>query len=198
VEFQIVTPRTLGQFAGTTLVLPNVTVLDDTEKAQLHKFSSGGGHLVVAGADATALTGSNITTFEKCPARDYFDQGQKDFNSASSHFPEAFLSAMRVNQDLAVDAPPTVVANIASVGGHPHIFLANFTGLVPHKVVIPSAVKGIKISTTIGNAGTLRVLPFLGTLQSVTGRRIGDRMVFELPSLERGAVVWLDEADKVH
>ncbi len=198
VEFQVVTPRTLEQFAGTTLVLPNVTVLDDTEKAQLRKFSSGGGRLVVTGADATALIGSNITKFEKCPAKDYFDQVQKDFNSASTHFPEAFLSSMGVNQELTVDAPATVVTNIASVNGHPHIFIANFTGLVPHKVVIPSAVKGIKISTTIANAGTLRVLPFLGTPQSVTGRRIGDRMVFELPSLERGAVVWLEEADKVH
>ena len=41
----IVTPRTLEKFSGTTLVLPNVTVLDDTEKAQLRKFSTGGGHL---------------------------------------------------------------------------------------------------------------------------------------------------------
>ena len=105
---------------------------------------------------------------------------------------------MGVNQALTIEAPATVVTNIASVNGHPHVFIANFTGLVPHKVVIPSAGKGIKISTTIANAGTLRVLPFLGTPQSVTGRRIGDRMVFELPSLERGAIVWLEEADKVH
>jgi hypothetical protein len=198
VEFQVVTPRTLEQFAGTTLVLPNVTVLDDTEKAQLRKFLAGGGRLVVTGADATALTGSNITKFENCPAKAYFDQLQKDFNSATTHFPEAFLSALGVNQELTVDTPATVVTNIASVNGHPHIFIANFTGLVPHKVAIPSTVKGIKISTTIGNAGTLRVLPFLGTPQSVTGRRTGDRMVFELPPLERGAVVWFEEADKVH
>jgi hypothetical protein len=196
-EFQVVTPRTLAQFAGKTLVLPNVTVLNDTEKEQLRKFSSGaGGRLVVTGADATTLTGSNITKFEKCPAKAYFDQVQADFGSASTHFPEAFLSALGVNQELLVDAPATVATNIASVNGRPHIFIANFTGLVPHKVVIPSTVKGIKISTTIANAGTLRVLPFLGTPQSVTGRRTGDRMLFELPPLERGAVAWFEEADK--
>jgi hypothetical protein len=198
VELQVVTPRTLEQFAGPILVLPNVTVLDDTEKTQLRKFLSRGGRLVVTGADAMALTGSNVTRFEKCPAKAYFDQVQRDFGSASHQFPEAFLSALGVNQEMTVDAPATVATNIASVNGRPHIFIANFTGLVPHKVVIPSTVKGIKISTTIGTAGTLRVLPFLGTAQSLAGRRTGERMVFELPPLERGAVVWFEEADKVH
>src|SRR5580692_6244431 len=48
-EFQVVTPRTLGEFKGKALVLPNVTTLNDVEKGQLTAYSQRGGRLVVTG-----------------------------------------------------------------------------------------------------------------------------------------------------
>ena len=38
-EFQIVTPRTLADFHGQTLVLPDVRVLGDNEKSWLKEFA---------------------------------------------------------------------------------------------------------------------------------------------------------------
>src|ERR1700740_2033480 len=42
-EFQIVTPRTLAEFHGQTLVLPDVRVLNDGERESLKKFVADGG-----------------------------------------------------------------------------------------------------------------------------------------------------------
>src|SRR5262249_61431197 len=54
-EFQIVTPRTIKDFAGETLILPDVRVLDTQELKWLKQFAQAGKQLVVTGADATEL-----------------------------------------------------------------------------------------------------------------------------------------------
>jgi hypothetical protein len=109
-----------------------------------------------------------------------------------------FLSSLDSQAEIAVDAPPTVVSNIASVDGAPHIFFANFTGLVPHKIATPTMQTAVKISIPVAKSRTLRVLPFLGEVQSVQGQTLGDRTVFTLPPFERGAVVWIADEGPVH
>ena len=54
-EFQIVTPRTLADFQGQTLVLPDVRLLDENEKRSLEAFAALGKRLVITGTDATGL-----------------------------------------------------------------------------------------------------------------------------------------------
>src|SRR5437868_423015 len=54
-EFQIVTPRTLGDFHGHTLVLSDVRVLNESEKKRLQDFAAGGGKLIIAGSAAAEL-----------------------------------------------------------------------------------------------------------------------------------------------
>ena len=93
-----------------------------------------------------------------------------------------------------MEAPPTVVAHIASVNGAPHIFLANFGGLVPLKIAVPTPETNVRISIPDGKAGMLHVLPFLGEDRSVQGERHEGRIVFVLPALERGAVAWFEDA----
>ena len=46
-EFQIVTPRTLAAFRGSTLILPDVRVLEDDERAALGAHVSRGVTTVV-------------------------------------------------------------------------------------------------------------------------------------------------------
>src|SRR5437763_16974158 len=57
-EFQIVTPRTLEEFQGKTLVLPDVRRLNDSEKAALQAFAAHG-RVVISRADATGLASSS-------------------------------------------------------------------------------------------------------------------------------------------
>src|SRR5437764_8220129 len=58
-EFQIVTPRTLADFQGKTLVLPDVRELSDEEKSSLRKYVDSGRTLVITGDDAAALDASD-------------------------------------------------------------------------------------------------------------------------------------------
>ena len=55
-EFQIVTPRTLSQFHGHTLILPDVQVTSEEERTEyLRKYVEDGRTLVITGEDATEI-----------------------------------------------------------------------------------------------------------------------------------------------
>jgi hypothetical protein len=194
-EFQIVTPRTLTNFRGEVLVLSNVSVLPEVEKAELQAFVSKGGRLVVTGADSTGFTKSDsITRFHICPGKSHLAALEKDFVEGSADNPAEFLSSLGVSNELSVEASPFIATNIAAVDGKPHAFLANFAGLVPHKVAVPSPQSNVRISVPAKRNCTLKFLPFLGEPQVLNGRQMGDRLVFVLPPIERGAVVWLEDA----
>jgi hypothetical protein len=185
---QVVTPRTLAEFRGETLVLPSVSALKEAERRSLKAFMDGGGRLVVLGVDATGLPQSaNKVVLAGDPGKTYFNALESDFAAGSANPPGNLLELVGTNKDIQVDGPPTVAANFALVNGAPHIFLANFGGLVPGKVVVPTPVTmHVKVPATFGDSVT--VLPFLGKAKVVRGSRRGDRIEFAL-SLERGAVL---------
>jgi hypothetical protein len=194
-EFQIVTPRTLANFRDEVLVLPNVSVLPQAEKAQLQSFVSNGGHLVVTGADATGFANSdNVTRFPVCPGKSHLAALEKNFAVGSGDNPGEFLKSLGASNELLVEASPFIAANIASVDGKPHVFLANFAGLVPHRIAAPSPQGNARISVAAGKKRTLHFLPFLGEPHAVSGHETDDRLIFLLPPIERGAVVWLEDA----
>jgi endo-alpha-1,4-polygalactosaminidase (GH114 family) len=198
-EVQVVTPRTIAAFRGSVLVLPDVSILSNEERSSLRGFLSKGGHLVITGTDATGFGDTTgIVRFRHCPAKSYFEHAQKDFVPASQFIPADFLASVDTKPQMSVEAPPTAVTNIAVVNGNPTIFFANFTGLVPHKIAVPTPQNGVRISMPATDRRTLRVLPFLGETQTVPGQLIGDRLVFTLPLLERGAVAWFDDEDSIH
>jgi hypothetical protein len=190
-EFQVVTPRTLSVYHGQSLVLPTVTILSDDEKRSLSAFSQRGGRVIITGADVTGLPSSDhITRFADCPAKSWFASLEKDFPAASQAPPKDFLAAIGVKAKTEIDAPPTVATNTALVNGSTHIFLANFTGLVPGKIAIQSPVSGIRIRVPASDGDTLAYLPFLGETQTVHGTKHAGQWEFTLPPVERGAVVW--------
>ena len=198
-EIQVITPRTIANFQGPILVLPNVSILGDEERSSLREFASKGGHLVITGTDATGFANTTgIVRFRECPAKSYFEHAQKDFAAASQIAPREFLASLDTKPQLTVEAPPTVATNIAVVNGKPTIFVANFTGLVPHKIAVPTPLTAVRISMPVADHRILHVLPFLGETQTVLGQRIGDRLVFNLPTLERGAVAWFEELESIH
>jgi hypothetical protein len=191
-EFQVITPQTLAQFHGQVLVLPNVSVLTDAEKHSLKRLTDNGGRLVITGHNASGLSDSGqILSIENCPAGLYLGKLEKDFLAGSQDIPVEFLKLMKVKSDVGIEAPLTVAANFAQVNGVPHLFFANFTGLVPGKIAIPTAVSGSKVNIPASMGNSLAYLPFLGQTQILHGTKHGDAMQFELPPIERGAVAWV-------
>jgi hypothetical protein len=193
-EFQVVTPRTLANFSGEVLVLPNVSTLAEAEKATLQTFISNGGRLVVTGADSTGFAlSTGIVRFPDCPGKEYLGGLERDFAKGVTRNSTDFLAAVGVSEELLVEASPLVAANFGAVDGKPHIFLANFAGLIPHRVAVPSPQTGVRISVPAVKNRTLRFLPFLGEPQELSSQRVGSRLVFILPPIERGAAVWIED-----
>lgn len=187
---QVVTPRTLAEFRGATLVLPSVTVLNETERQELKKFADNGGRLVVLGEDTSGTPQSpRKMVLASDPAREYYKALQAGFDAGSANPPADLLSALGGNDGIQLDAPPTVAANFAMVSGVPHVYLANFSGLVPGKVAVPAPVQSIQVRVPAAMGTSLSYLPFLGETQVVHGKKNGNRVEFTLPPLERGAVV---------
>src|SRR6185437_14824890 len=186
----VVTPRTLDAFHGQTLVLPGVSTLDDAERQTLKAFVDQGGRLVVLGDDATGLPQSDKKiVLPNDPGGAYFKAVEGDFAVGSAHPPQELLNALKGNGDIKLNAPTTVAANFAVVNGSPHVYLVNFGGLVPGKVVIPAPANNIKLNVPAAMGDSLSFLPFLGEAQVVHGVKRGDKLEFTLPPLERGAVV---------
>jgi hypothetical protein len=191
-EFQVVTPRTLGQFHGQVVVLPDVSVVSDAEKNDLRRYSENGGRILILGRNATGLsTTVKIVQYVADPAKVYYAGAQDSIADATENAPKELLNAMMVKNEMEIEAPATVATNFARVDNTPHAYLANFGGLVPSKVAVPSPVSGIRVKIAADMGESLAYLPFLGETQVLRGTKQGDQLEFTLPTLERGAAIWV-------
>ncbi|MFZ0993869.1 MAG: hypothetical protein WAN29_18350, partial [Candidatus Sulfotelmatobacter sp.] len=83
-EFQVVTPRTLAEFRGPALILPDVRVMNDGEKALVRKYVESGKRLVITGEDGTELgPAAGVVRFGKCPGKDYYAALEKSVADTS-------------------------------------------------------------------------------------------------------------------
>ncbi len=193
-EFQIVSPRTLAEFHGKTLVLPDVRVLGDDEKKWLRDYVAGGSRVVVNGTDATGLNKSeNVVRYADDPGRAYNAALEKDFDSASPDSQLEFLSKLQGSGAVKIEASPKIATSISrSSDGRIQCFFANFAGLVGGVNPVQTPQSGVKV-TVASHAGSKGFfLPFMGAVQPVEGARSGDSVSFTLPSISKGAVFWVE------
>jgi hypothetical protein len=189
-DFEVVTPRTLANFEGNTLIIPNVRVLGDEEQSMLRKYVDSGRTLVITGEDTTQLAdGQNIVRFSNRPGSEYFARLQKDFNSASPDDEKQFLDSLKAAQKIRIFAAPSIATSMASVDGRPHIFFANFTGLRGGENPVQTPQDGVRVAVE-GAKGHGFFLPFLGQVSPVAGVIDGSEIKFSLPPIQKGAVFW--------
>jgi hypothetical protein len=186
-EFQVVTPRNLDAFSGDTLVLPDVRVLSDEERGSLKKLAAAGKKIVVTGQNLTGLP--DVASFADCPCRKYAESLDANLEKADPSSAAEFLAAMHHASEVDIDAAPQVATSVAVVDGKLTVFLANFSGLRGGENPIATPQKGIVLRAR----GTRAFyLPFMGSAQPLTGEKDGDRMLFHVPPVERGGVVWIE------
>ncbi len=193
-EFQIVTPRTLADFKGQTLILPDVRVLEDGEKNWLKSFAGQGKRLVITGVDATGIGKSeNVVRFPACPGKAYNASLEKDFERASPDSQQAFLDSLRGSDATRIKAGPHVATSVARTSdGHINCFFANFAGLRGGSNPIQTPQNSVEVTVQSKSGGKGFFLPFLGETQAVEGTRRGDALTFALPPITRGAVFWYE------
>lgn len=189
-EFQVVTPRTLAEFTGTTLILPDVRILSLEEKTWLAKYASGN-KLVITGTDVTGLAGqSNVMRFPQCPGKDYNQALETDFDHANPGLQQEFLKQLGGDATISVVADAQVATSIASVDGRTHIFFVNFAGLKGGVNPVQTPQEGIQVTLTREANVSGYFLPFMGDVQELHGTETNGRISFTLPVINKGAVFW--------
>lgn len=194
VAYQIVTPRTLSQFRGDSLVLPDVRILSAHEKEGIAAFVKSGKPLIVTG-DQQATTErkeANVRRFPACPGKAYTQELERSFAVANPDSQKAFIDALEPSASIIVDASPLLATSIARTDGTPHVFFANFAGLKPKEVATQIPQENVRV--TVKRAGDKGYfLPFLGDVQELRGVRSAHGTVFTLPPIVKGAVFWWNE-----
>ncbi|MBZ5719268.1 MAG: hypothetical protein LAO03_02700 [Acidobacteriia bacterium] len=187
-EFQVVTPRNLASFHGDALILPDVRVLSDEERAALRKLAAAGTRIVATGQNSTGLAG--VSTFPDCPCRKYEESLDANLVKADPERAGEFLASLRHEGEIEIVAPPSVATSLAMVDGKPHVFFANFSGLRGGANAVPSPQSGVTLR--LRRSSRVRYLPFLADVQEIRGEKDGDHTVYRLPAMRRGGVVWVE------
>ncbi len=95
-EFQIVTPRTLSDFQGAALILPDVRLMSDSEKSLLQAYVEKNNSSGDYGRRCYRFgTRSSVIRFSKCPGKDYSAALQKDFGAATPDREHEFLESLK-------------------------------------------------------------------------------------------------------
>ncbi len=194
-EFQVVIPRTLSSFRGSTLILPDVRVLNEEERAWLRKYVAAGKKLVITGADMTQLGNSpEIVRFADCPGKAYAARLAADFEHAAPDSEVAFLKSLQPKSTISVTASPQVATSIFLVDGKPHVFFANFAGLRGKVNPVQTPQTGVRVTIAGVSKGKGFFLPFLGEVQSLNSVQSNGHTIFTLPEISKGAVFWYEAA----
>jgi hypothetical protein len=192
-EFQVVTPRTLEDFQGGTLILPDVRALDETEKTWLRTYTERGKQVVITGEDATGLNDAkNIVRFAKCPGKDYILALRKDFEATDLDREHQFLESLKAETSVRVVASRWLATSIARIDGKPHVFFANFAGLRGGVNPIQTPQAGVQVTIPGVTKGRGFFLPFLGDVQALAGIADSGGMTYILPAIEKGAIFWYE------
>lgn len=190
VEFQVVTPRTLAEFKGRVLILPDVRCLTEPEIAALKTYADSGGFLA-----ATGETGDyDDSGAPQSPNRFRGTLGARVHYhaNAGAGFVGELLRATKFEPAIQVEASPFVYAQPASVDGKLHIFIANFNGLEPNRKLTQTPQTGVRVSFPADGPRKVHALPFLGSPQEIPATWNNGRLSCTLPAIDKGMVVWME------
>lgn len=193
-EFQIVTPRTLGEFRGTTLILPDVRVLNETESTLVRSYVTDGKTLVITGEDSLpGIAGENVFRFPKCPGKDYYTQLQAGINESSLDREHDFLESLRPSTAIRVIGSALMATSIAQVNGKTQVFFANFAGLQGGVNPVQTPQVGVHVMVSGSKQARGFFLPFLGEAEQLQGTATDTGVRYDLPAIEKGGVFWYEQ-----
>ena len=159
IEFEIITPRTLGKATGSLLILPDVKCLNDNEYAELSSWLKNGKTLIYTGEtgnytdkrevstnqsrmqelsntypNAIRIIGNPERTFYHFLKENYNLSAQKGKNPGYdnkdlSQLLGQILNTKSISPAIQIENADVCVVQIASVNSKPTVFLANFSGL---------------------------------------------------------------------
>jgi hypothetical protein len=221
-EFEIITPRTLGKAKSDILILPDVKCVSDEEFGQFESWLKQGKTLISTGESGyyddkrelsenrtriSDLSGKYPLAFyiEGTPETEYYQFIRKNYNQASYkdekiNYEKSQLKKILDHIHSGKYSPAVTISNahfcvvqIASVDKKPTIFLANFSGLKGNENANQFPREDVVITfNKTGRNSEVEFIPFLGSVQKIKGDWNEGRLVVSLPAISRGAIIRLN------
>ena len=197
--------RRLVQSGRALMITGETARFDEQHKAQLenplHKL------LGFTGSRRRQDSSQKLIYEPECPGRKYYDALEKELNEYAdgddyrnatfNRLRLAFLkeiSALSTSRPaVEIDASPFVSTSIASVGGQPHVFIANFKGLKSQEIARQMPERDVRIAFAAQPDSKVYMLPFLGQVRQLKCRSEAGRVACVIPEINKGMAVWLDE-----
>jgi hypothetical protein len=160
---------------------------------------------------ATAIIGNRAGSkpgslvLRDCPGKAYmaelgrsFDhaattgEGLGGFEAVRAELAGRLLGGTAYEPAVRITASPFVAAQIATVGGHPHAFLANFHGLKANQVADQVPERNARVVFPANASSKAFLLPFLGEPVQLRGEYRNGTVSCTLPDIAKGAVIWVE------
>jgi hypothetical protein len=160
---------------------------------------------------ATAIIGNRAGSkpgslvLRDCPGKVYIAELERSFDRAAStgeglgtfeavreKLAGRLLAGTAYEPAVRITASPFVAAQIATVGGHPHVFLANFHGLKANQVADQVPERNARIVFPADPSSKAFLLPFLGEAVQLRAAFRNGTLSCTLPDIAKGAVVWVE------
>ena len=115
-----------------------------------------------------------------------------DFYKALVRFKHLIVDSLSIAQKINLQASPFVSSQITDVDGRPHIFIANFKGLIANRNAKQIPECGAKVSFPSGSYNKIFALPYMGEKIELATQLINNRLTAKLPDIDKGIVVWCE------
>jgi hypothetical protein len=213
-EYVVVTPRTIDEFDGAALILPDARILPEEEAKAIQRQSDRGLPLIVTGETGyydrfrqTTKANSLLAYLSKkegparkylhlpeCPGKAYFEGRDTILIARYDRLLGDFLQGDRPKYRIRCSRD--VNTEVTTVNGKECIFIVNLRGLKGYSSCQPSVEEGIEIEFDAGAAREAWILPFLGEKKSLSAGLVtstddqGKRVTkLRIPPVDFGAVV---------
>jgi len=213
-EFQIVTPRTLKNFYGKALILPDVKMLNEEETSELKQFYDNGVNLIITGetgdydsfrkkqkdnaVEKFLNTNRKYLYLPECPGKKYYDKQNvqliTSFNEQITNFLQNYKSKYKIQASI------NVCVQQADLGDKECIFITNLKGLKGYSTCIPETEDKLGIEFESSKTHNIYFIPFLGKKQKINTDSRDDTMnkgkkiiSISLPPIQFGGILIIEK-----
>jgi hypothetical protein len=213
-NYQVVTPRTLNDFTGNLLILPDVRILEKKEIDLIKQKYEQGLNLILTAESGyynkfrktenensilKFFTDDNIKYgkflfIPECPGKKYFDSHDtlliKNFSNQINNFLPSLIPRYKIKASLDVS---TIQAEL---NGKDCIYITNLKGLKGYSSCVPVTEDKIEIEFKSTEMPEVRFIPYLGEefrLKENYLMQDEDNIKIKLPPVQYGGIVLIQK-----
>ncbi len=215
-EYQVLTPRTIKDFKGSVLILPDAAILSANEADIIKQYYEKGIKLILTGEtgyydsvktlqkengflnylNAVKIAGRDYLYLPECPGKKYFDNKDTAVIVSFNEQLRKFLPGFKQKYD--IKASNFVKTQTADLGNKDCIFITNLKGLIGYSSCIPATENKIEINYESAEMKNIYYMPYLGSEQKISGKIIIDSegksiISFALPPVQFGGIIIIDK-----